>query len=144
MFSLLASFVSTDSQWWISFSTQIFKSVSKVTEIALVLPSICDWSRNLAPLYQPIICKIETNHDLVSRVFPRFREFGCFHFEFSLALQGILIFSDYFGCGFTPRNRKTLFTIIQVFLNDPGDSGGSASWGFFFTFVPIVNTNCFL
>ena len=117
--------------------------MSKVTEIALVLPSICDWSRNLAPLYQPIICKIETNHDLVARVFPRFREFGCFHFEFSLALQGILIFSDYFGCGFTPHSRKTLFTIIQVFLNDPGDSGGSASW-VFFTFVPIVNTNCFL
>ena len=117
--------------------------MSKVTEIALVLPSICDWARNLAPLYQPIICKIETNHDLVARVFPRFREFGCFHFEFSLALQGILIFSDYFGCGFTPHSRKTLFTIIQIFLNDPGDSGGSASW-VFFTFVPIVNTNCFL
>ena len=35
-----------------------------------------DWSRKLAPLFQPIRCKTKTNHDSVTRVFPRFRQFG--------------------------------------------------------------------
>ena len=40
------------------------------------------WSRKLAPLSQPIRCKTKTNHDLAARVFSRFRNFGCFYFEF--------------------------------------------------------------
>ena len=46
----------------------------------------CNWSRILVQLSQPIKCKTETNHDLVARVFPRFRRFGCFYF--SSALKG--------------------------------------------------------
>ena len=46
---------------------------------------LCDWSRKLAPSSQPIRCKIKDNRDLVARVFPRFRKFAHFHFEFSLA-----------------------------------------------------------
>ena len=46
--------------------------------------SLCDWSRKLTPLSQPIKCKTKTNHDqerflschdLVTRVFPRFWQF---------------------------------------------------------------------
>ena len=43
----------------------------------------CNWSRKLAPLSRPIRCKTKTKHNLVTRVFPRFRQFGCFYFEFS-------------------------------------------------------------
>ena len=32
--------------------------------------SLCDWSRKLAPLCQPIRCTPKTNHDFVARVFP--------------------------------------------------------------------------
>ena len=39
---------------------------------------LCDWSRKLAPLSQPMTCKTKTNHDLVARVFPRFRQFAFF------------------------------------------------------------------
>ena len=42
----------------------------------------------LASISQPIRYKTKTNHDLVARVFPRFRQFACFCFEFSSALQG--------------------------------------------------------
>ena len=38
--------------------------------------SRCDWSRKLASLFQPIRCKTKTNHDSVTRVFPRLRQFG--------------------------------------------------------------------
>ena len=47
--------------------------------------TLCDWSRNLAPLFQPIRCITKTNRDLVTRVFPRLRPFTCICFEFSLA-----------------------------------------------------------
>ena len=36
-------------------------------------------------LHQSVGCKPETNHDLVTRVFPRFKPFGYSYFEFSLA-----------------------------------------------------------
>ena len=65
---------------------------------------LCDWSRKLAPLSQPIRCKTYTNHDLVTCVFPRFRQFGNFSFSshwllkvFSFLLIGRW---DYFGFGF--------------------------------------------
>ena len=54
--------------------------------------SLCEGFRKLAQLSQPIRCKTKTNHDLVARVFPRFRQFG-FCFEFSLALKGIFLSS---------------------------------------------------
>ena len=47
--------------------------------------SLCDWSRKLAPLSQPIRLKPKTNRDLVTHVFPRFKQFACLYFEFSLA-----------------------------------------------------------
>ena len=47
--------------------------------------SLCDCSKKLRPLSQPIRFKIETNNDdPVTRVFPRFRQAACFYFEFSL------------------------------------------------------------
>ena len=39
--------------------------------------------------------KTKTNHDLVARVFPRFRQFVCLYFEFSLALRVIFISCDW-------------------------------------------------
>ena len=39
-----------------------------------------DWFRKLALLPQPIRCKIKTNDDLVTRIFPRFTQFACFFF----------------------------------------------------------------
>ena len=51
------------------------------------LASLCYWSRKLAPFSQPIRCKTKTNHDLVFRVFPRFRRGACFSFEFLLVLH---------------------------------------------------------
>ena len=47
--------------------------------------SLCDWSRKLVSQSQPIKCKTKTKHDLVTRVFPRFKEVACFYSVFSLA-----------------------------------------------------------
>ena len=51
--------------------------------------------KKLALRFQPIRCKTNTSHDFVARVFPRFRRFGCFYFEFSLALSVIFLSSDW-------------------------------------------------
>ena len=73
--------------------------------------SLCDWSRKLTPLSQPIRCKTKTKHDLLARVFPRFRMFGRF-LSFHWPLQ---VFSfhrigrrDYFGFVLMTLNRKAL------------------------------------
>ena len=56
--------------------------------------SLRDWSKKtLAPLSPLISCKIKTNCDLVTRVFPRFWLETCFYLEFSLALCDILLYS---------------------------------------------------
>ena len=72
----------------------------------------CDWSRKLVPFSQPIRCKIKANNDLVTRVFPRSRQSGCFYSEFSLALKSIssLLIGccNYFSFRFTSVNRTTL------------------------------------
>ena len=56
---------------------------------------LCDWSRKLALLFQPIRRNIKSNHGLVVRVFPRFRRFSRFYFEFSLALKCIFLPADW-------------------------------------------------
>ena len=60
------------------------------------LKSINLWLANKnAPNFQPLICKAQTNHDLVTRVFPRFTQIPCFNFPFSLALFDIFPNSDW-------------------------------------------------
>ena len=46
--------------------------------------TLCDWLKKLAPPFQPIRCKTNTNRDLVTSVFPRLAPVKCFCFEFSL------------------------------------------------------------
>ena len=46
----------------------------------LYLTLLCDW-----PSSQPIRCKTKNNRVLVNRIFPRFKQFVYFHFEFSSA-----------------------------------------------------------
>ena len=53
-------------------------------------------SRKLAPLSQPIRFKTSIKRDLVPRVFPRFKQFACFHFQFSLAPR--YVFLHMIGC----------------------------------------------
>ena len=70
-----------------------------------------------ATLFQPIRCKTKINHNLVARVFPRFRQFGCVHFDFSLALQSIFFLLigcwDYFDFSFTTLCQKAFYTKFQ-------------------------------
>ena len=47
-------------------------------------PLLYDWSCELAPPSRPIRDRSKTNQDVVTRVFPRFRQFDQFYFEFSL------------------------------------------------------------
>ena len=76
----------------------IYSVCRKQSEIAMVyLTSLCDWSRKLALPSQPIKLKTETKRSLVTRVFPRFRQFAWFFFfDFSLALNDI--FPALIGC----------------------------------------------
>ena len=59
-------------------------SVESIPELLCFwLTSLCDWCGNLVTLSQPIRSKTETNHDLVGRVFPRFRHFDWLLLELS-------------------------------------------------------------
>lgn len=59
----------------------IYSVCRKQSEIAMVyLTSLCDWSRKLAPLSQPIRLKSKTHHGLVTRVFPRYEQLARFYF----------------------------------------------------------------
>ena len=58
------------------------------------LPLLCDWSRKIAPLAQPIKCKTKTNSNSVTRVFPRFKLVGCFYHEVSLANDDVSLWSN--------------------------------------------------
>lgn len=53
----------------------------------VLLYSICDWPRNLAPISPPIRLKRKINHDSITRYFPHFRWLSFFYYEFSLALR---------------------------------------------------------
>ena len=48
----------------------------------------------LAPSSRPIGCKTETRHDFANAVFPRFRQFICVYFDFSLVLLHFKVFSN--------------------------------------------------
>ena len=64
--------------------------------------------------------KLKPNTSWSPAFFPRFKQFACFHFEFSLAFDGIFLSSPwpswllyYFGFGFTKLSWKVLY-ILQV------------------------------
>ena len=70
---------------------------------------------------QPIGYKTKTDHDLVARVFPRFRQFDCFCSEFPLAFQGISLSSDLPLCllrlqFYNTQSKRALSTPRENFL----------------------------
>ena len=73
--------------------SSIQQYVSKQIQDCFGLVLICSviGQKNIVPPSQPIRCKTNTNQNLVARVFPRFRQFSRFYFEFSLVLQGIFL-----------------------------------------------------
>ena len=94
----------------------------------LLLYTLFDWSRKLGRPSQPIRYKIKTNHDLIPRVFPRFRQFGCHYFEFSLAMTGILLSPDW------PLLFITLVVVFRQLTSDPvlmTNNGSSPNQGNF-------------
>ena len=61
---------------------EIFSCVeSNLKLLCFYSTSLLDWSRKLAPPYQPIRCKTKFNHDLVACVFPRFGSLVGFTFS---------------------------------------------------------------
>ena len=90
----------TMTAMWVTPCYQSSFQLSFESRITLVVFffSLCDWSRKLLPLSLTLSTnqfKTKTNHDLVARVFPCFRQFVCLYFEFSLALKVIFISSDW-------------------------------------------------
>ena len=85
--------------------------------------SLCDWSKKLVLLSQPIRCKTKTNSDLVVRVFRALDSLAVFTLS-SHWLSKIFCFlligrCDYFGFGFMTLNRKALHTKCELFANIP-------------------------
>ena len=71
---------------------------------------LCDWSRKLALLSQPIRCKTNTNYDLV---FPRLGSWVGFTWSSDWLLKYFPFSNWFFGIypcfGFTTLNRKALY-----------------------------------
>ena len=67
------------SNFWLSVK-------SKQRLFCFCLTPLCDWSKTLMPLSQPIKCKAETNHDSTAHLFLHFRQFAQFYYEFSTQL----------------------------------------------------------
>ena len=61
----------------------------------IFLTMLCDWSWKLASFPQPIRCKTKPGHDSLTGVFPHFRQFFAFYFEFSLASKLFLFSKQY-------------------------------------------------
>ena len=80
------------------------------------------WCKELAPLSHPIRCKPKANHDLDTRVFPRFGQFAWFYFEFSNLLIDCC---DNFGFRFTTLNRKTLYEPVIIYCYKLISSNGN-------------------
>ena len=73
---------------------QILNSMTNVWDCIVFALLYLDCSRKLIPLSETIRLKNNTNDDLITRVFPRFRKFGCFSFEFLLDLKSTFLSSD--------------------------------------------------
>ena len=75
--------------------------------------SLCDWSRKLAPLFNPIRCK-STTQNLVTRELLRHKQFSSLLSAFSPACCNILLSSDWLSSLLqfysTTRNRKCSIT----------------------------------
>ena len=89
--------------------------------------------KKLAPLYQPIRFKTETNRDLVARVFLRFKQFAYFYIESSLIPRDIFLavigYNDCFGFGFITLNgiKRSIFTSdVKIWLKQKGDTRRAA------------------
>ena len=67
--------------------------MSKAIQDGFVFTSLC-FEIVPAPSYQLMRCKTTNNHDLVTRVFPRFKKSACHHFEFSLTIDDVILCSD--------------------------------------------------
>ena len=64
------------------------------------------------PLFQPTKCNLILILVMVTRVFPRFKQFACFYFEFS-CVRGDIFHEhccDYFAFGFTSLNQKNIIS----------------------------------
>ena len=81
---------------------------------ALIRSVILSVIGKLAPPSQPIRCKTKSNHDLVTRVFPRLKRM-CLH-VFTLSSHWLLVMltfvligrCDYFGFRLTALSRNAL------------------------------------
>ena len=86
----------TMTAMWVTLCYQSSFQLSVESRITLVVLFFALWlvQKTLATLSTNQF-KTKTNHDLVARVFPRFRQFVCLYFEFSLALRVIFISCDW-------------------------------------------------
>lgn len=84
------------SSWYKASFGGILSSKSKVIQVCIGFASLHSviGLEKLVPFFQRIGCKTKTNYNLVARVFPSFRQFGCFYIKNSLGLKGISLSSE--------------------------------------------------
>ena len=85
-FSVISSFLFHYCDWSRkrapSLSTNQLSVASNLSLLFFCFTSLCDWSIKLAPPFHPIKWKTKINPNMVTCVFPRFKQVACFYFEF--------------------------------------------------------------
>ena len=102
VFIKLNYFPSLNLSWWSHFLGFLW----------LCFASLYDWSIKRVPLFQPTKCNLILILVMATRVFPRFKQFACFYFEFS-CVRGDIFHEhccDYFAFGFTSLNQKKIIS----------------------------------
>ena len=85
-FSVISSFLFHYCDWSRkrapSLSTNQLSVASNLSLLFFCFTSLCDWSIKLAPPFHPIKWKTKIDPNMVTCVFPRFKQVACFYFEF--------------------------------------------------------------
>ena len=123
---------------------EISNWVSKYFVSFAFLRSAIGLKKKLALLSPPIRCKIKTNCDLVTRVFPRFWLETCFYLEFSLALCDILLYSYWLMelLWFWLYDIQSILTLSPCIQDDVTTNGYASSQPQQQTLILLFGNHC--
>lgn len=122
----------------------ISNCVSKYFVSFAFLRSAIGLKKKLAPLSPLISCKIKTNCDLVTRVFPRFWLETCFYLEFSLAPCDILLYSYWLMelLWFWLYDIQSILTLSPCIQDDVTTNGYASSQPQQQTLILLFGNHC--
>ena len=152
MSHVFCDFVVLISLLWLVKKTRAFSlnqsSVASNPSLLLFFfTSLCDWSIKLAPPFHPIKWKTKINPNMVTCVFPRFKQVACLFWVYHWVIMMLVVVGTILVFIFRHSIKTVLKTIVTWLLTYfcPSDSLLVLSWilagfcvKFFFTLVFVL------